>query len=109
MRRFLPALVLLIVLVAAVGLASLSERTSAPMNVNGDTVGMEHGESPSDYRDRVAGSLSGKEPRYALVSFSHPVTPAEFEDVVRPARRVGAVVFGNLPPFELRDPVAGEG
>ena len=58
----------------AVGLAT----PATPPTIQGDTLGIEPGESWSEYEGRAGASISqGSEPSFGLVTFTRPLSPSE--------------------------------
>lgn len=115
------AIICVLGLAVALVMMSRSDRVSAPMNVNGDGVGIESGESIGDYAARAAGTLQSPPPladgsgagadarHWALVSFDPPAGAAEAAAAVDgiDGLRVGTMYVGQIVSRSLPEPVAG--
>ncbi|MGP6172828.1 hypothetical protein [Corynebacterium sp. A21] len=109
--RKVIAAVSLIGLVAVVLALSQSDRTSKPMNINGDMLGQDVSETLGDYRDRAAESLAeapSDQAAFGLITFTEPSTPAEAAVMLTELRRVNAMVMLSAAPMEIPEPVVGE-
>lgn len=108
------AAVLLAVLVAlgVVVFAWYDDATDRPAaSTNGDMVGMESGESFSEYQERSATSLAAApagEAVFALITFTRPLDSAGAEQITADLDRVNAMLIGMSAPYSLPEPVAGE-
>lgn len=109
--RKVIAAVSLLGLVAVVFALSQSDRTSKPMNINGDMLGQDVSETREDYLVRAAESLAaapaGQE-AFGLITFTEPATPAEASVALQDLRRVNAMVMLSAAPMGIPEPVAGE-
>ncbi|AGF72873.1 hypothetical protein [Corynebacterium halotolerans] len=109
--RKIVAVVAVVALAALLIVGIFDDRTAKPMPPNGDTLGMDAGESFDDYRRRAADSLAAApadEEAFALVTFTDPLSPAEAEEVLEPVGRVNAMIIELASPFPLPEPVEGE-
>ncbi|AKK09197.1 hypothetical protein [Corynebacterium testudinoris] len=98
----------MLALVAALIFAFFDDATSRPLAPNGDTVGKESAEPYSVYAARAADTLAAADdPAYALVTFTHPLTPEETQAALGSVGRVNAMVIDSAPPFPLPEPVDG--
>ena len=63
----------------AVGIYAVGLATPAtPPTIQGDTLGIEPGESWSEYEGRAGASISqSSEPAFGLVTFARPLSPSE--------------------------------
>lgn len=76
--------------------------------VQGDQLGPDVEESREAYIARVADSLADvDEDRYALVSFTAPLTVQQASDALADVPRVSAMIVGAASPVPLAEPVAG--
>ncbi|MEH0147592.1 hypothetical protein V6D40_07965 [Corynebacterium sp. Q4381] len=89
--------------VYAVGLAT----PAAPPAIQGDTLGPQRGETWGEYGERSAASLSmSSGAAFALVSFTHPLTPAEAARAVAPAGRVNGLLLIDAPLQPTPEPTS---
>lgn len=110
-RTLLPSLVLVLFLGGVLLLGSWAQsRGEAEPPLNGDSVGIEKGESYADYQSRAAASLRdapGDEQAYALVVFRDWLDPEQAGALVEPLGRVNAEVVDAVQIAQLPEPVAG--
>ncbi|GAB2504117.1 hypothetical protein CATRI_08605 [Corynebacterium atrinae] len=100
--------VAIIALVGALIFAFFDDATSKPLAPNGDIVGKEASEPYSVYAARAADSVAeAHDPAYALVTFTHPLTPEEAQTALGSVGRVNAMVIASASPFPLPEPVDG--
>ncbi|MFD5867658.1 hypothetical protein ACFWGD_03450 [Corynebacterium sp. NPDC060344] len=116
------AIVCVLGLAVALMMMAGSDRTSAPMNVNGDFVGMDSGEDVAAYAARAAGTLADPpaqadgmasgpgDAHWALVSFDPPAEPAAAAAAVDglDGLRAGTMYVGQIVSRSLPEPVAGQ-
>ncbi|ARU46448.1 hypothetical protein [Corynebacterium silvaticum] len=108
--RMVIALVSIAALMAAIAILGQSDKTSKPMNINGDQLGMEHSESLDHYVSRSRESLSDFEGKaFALATFRGHFSVAEIGSVLEKAgiERVNAVISGGATAIELPEPIQG--
>lgn len=108
--RLVVALLAIVALIAAVAYLGTKDFVSKPMNINGDSLGMEAGEALSDYTARADETLQQAEgTRWALVTFSAPLSLDEVGTVIDAdgftATRVSAAVPVDFTPYPLPEPV----
>lgn len=94
----------LIALVLALG---QSDRVSKPMNINGDSLGMDN-ETPEDYQARARISLEeADEPSFALITFTEPLNAGEASILLKPLPRVNARLT-ETAAIPLPEPIKGK-
>lgn len=108
--RLVVALLAIVTLIAAVAYLGTKDFVSKPMNINGDSLGMEAGEALSAYTARADETLQQAEgTRWALVTFSAPLSLDEVGTVIDAdgftATRVSAAVPVGFTPYPLPEPV----
>ncbi|PFG28421.1 hypothetical protein [Corynebacterium renale] len=105
------ATILIILVALVVWVASFDTRTHASPGINGDTVGIENGESLDSYVARADATMkeAGAEERFALVTFTRPIDAGHAATVLGDVQRVSAVIIGRGAPIALPEPLAGEG
>ncbi|WP_165242554.1 hypothetical protein [Corynebacterium lizhenjunii] len=84
--------------------------------VQGDVLGPD-GRTRAEYVDFAAGQLEqlrqdstgqrDPQPRFALVTFAHPLDAQQASAALRPLQRVNALVVGGAGPVPVPEPVAG--
>ncbi|WP_347305317.1 hypothetical protein [Corynebacterium sp. SA-MJD20WY100] len=93
-------------LLVVLGFGVFGSHGEAP--VQGDQLGPDVEESREAYIARVADSPADvDEDRYALVSFTAPLTAQQTSDVLADVPRVSAMIVGAASPVPLAEPVAG--
>ncbi|AIU33037.1 hypothetical protein VH13_04140 [Corynebacterium ulcerans] len=108
--RMVIALVSIAALMVVIAILGQSDKTSKPMNINGDQLGMENSESLDHYVSRSRESLSDFEGKaFALVTFRGHFSVADIGSVLEKAgiERVNAVVTGGATAIELPEPAQG--
>nr|WP_231913069.1 hypothetical protein [Corynebacterium ulcerans] len=108
--RMVIALVSIAALMAVIAILGQSDKTSKPMNINGDQLGMENSESLDHYVSRSRESLSDFEGKaFALVTFRGHFSVAEIGSVLDKSgiERVNAVVTGGATAIDLPEPAQG--
>ncbi|AFM07709.1 hypothetical protein [Corynebacterium pseudotuberculosis] len=108
--RMVIALASIALLMAAIAILSQSDKTSKPMNINGDQLGRENSETLDHYVSRARGSLSDFEGQvFALATFNGRFSAEEIGAVLEKAgvSRVNAVVPGGTTVIELPEPARG--
>lgn len=105
------ATILIILVALVVWVASFDSRTQASPGINGDTVGIENGETLESYVARADATVEegGAEERFALVTFTQPVDAGHAAAVLGDVQRVSAMIIGRGAPIALPEPLAGEG
>lgn len=115
MRAGTRAVIAVVVICALLaGLWVLGVRAQPAPVYQGDRLGMVTGESARDYGARAEASLGacdggGDGAVWALVSFYGEEDPRRAADILAPAPRVSAVVFGGAAARPVPEPVRGEG
>lgn len=117
----IASLVCVVMLAAAMFFMAGSDRVSRPMNINGDMVGIETGETVADYAERAAKTLedpppladgseaSRRAPHWALVSFDPAVdaqVAAAAVDNIH-GLRVSVLYAGQIVSRPLPEPTEG--
>lgn len=107
------AVVAAISIVVLVGLVViLGMRSDPPPPINGDSLGMERGESFTDYAARADESLSALNDEsahhFALVTFTEPLEAEPAGEVTEPVGRVNAMMIAGVQLRPLPEPVDGE-
>lgn len=89
----------------AVGLAT----PATPPTIQGDTLGIEPGESWSEYEGRAGASISqGSEPSFGLVTFARPLSPSEAAAAVESLQRVNGLLLIDAPLTPTPEPPPGQ-
>lgn len=110
--RYVVALAAVLAIIGLIMIMSQSDRTSKPMAINGDQLGMDASESVDDYLDRASASIAdASAPAYALVTFERSLSPAAAGAVLDQATldRVGAALTERYLPIALPEPTRGRG
>ncbi|GAB3694305.1 hypothetical protein [Corynebacterium nasicanis] len=108
-RRSLAALAV-VGLLGVLVLAFFDDATHKPVPPQGDMLGTESGESFHAYSERASRSLleaPADQPAYALVTFTHGLTPEEAGEALANVERVNAMVIEMAAPFPLPEPIVG--
>ncbi|MEJ4099418.1 hypothetical protein V5S96_03455 [Corynebacterium mastitidis] len=110
-RMVAPSVALVLLLGAVLLLGTwASERDREGLPLNGDAVGIEAGESYTDYQRRAQGTLDGApadQEAYALVVFRDWAAPEQAGPWLEPLARVDAGLIDAVRIRPLPEPVAG--
>lgn len=107
--RKLVAIVSLCALILAVVVMSADDRVSKPMAINGDSLGLDSGETIEQYQGRAQESLdSATDEAFALITFTTPVGPEGAASILEPVTRVNAIILGGSVPRAIPEPTGTE-
>jgi hypothetical protein len=110
--RYAVALVAVLAIIGLIMVMAQSDRTSKPMAINGDQLGMDSSESVDDYLARASASVANAgAPAYALVTFQRALSPQAAGFLLDQADldRVGAALTDRYLPIALPEPTQGLG
>lgn len=108
--RKIIAVVAILALIMVVLVLSQDDRTSRPMDPNGDLLGQDSSENLEQYLVRAEESLAAapaEETAFALTTFTEPADPETAAAALAGVTRVSAMMLLSAAPISLPEPVAG--